>query len=352
MDVIGYIKKYGNYTFKEKEFNDIDNLVFCNLSYLDFSYTSINISEHTLGYIGREYLKNNKFRDIRKLGIGQRNGYKVLESVINTKRYKNLIVHDYVCTVNKNKQFSACMFRISDELEYICYEGTDEAVSGWKEDFELACFFPVPAQKDAIKYANKHIKIRGPYVIIGGHSKGGNLALVAAMYTNELKQFRIKKVYSNDGPGLRRKEFESGKYRRIKRKFIHIVPEYSVVGILMRNDVYHVIKSTHNNMLSHSLMSWIIKDDKLVKSELSLKSKKLESRIISWLEKHSDEEKEKTINTLFKVLEDADITKLVELNKISNVIKVINNIKNVDKQTKDVFIDLVKNGLFERNVNK
>ena len=73
--------------------------------------------------------------------------------------------------------------------------------------------FPVPAQEKAIKYLSKYT-FGSKKIYLGGHSKGGNLALVAAMYTPQLKQFRIKKVYNNDGPGLRRKEFESGKYRR------------------------------------------------------------------------------------------------------------------------------------------
>ena len=275
MNINEYVIKYGDLTFEEKEFNDIDNLVFSSLSYLDYSLTSINRKEHTLEYIGKEYLKIYDYKEIKVLGVAQKNAYKLLELVVNTKRYKDLIVHDYVYIINKNKQFSAMMFRINSELEYISYEGTDEVISGWKEDLELACFFPIPAQIDAINYAKKHIKIRGPYVIIGGHSKGGNLALVAAMYTPQLKQFRIKKVYNNDGPGLRRKEFESGKYRRIKRKYIHIVPDSSMVGILLRNDMYDVVKSNKNNIMSHAVINWIIEDDKLVKSALSDKSKKL-----------------------------------------------------------------------------
>ena len=40
MDIYEYVDKYGDYTFEEKKFNEIDNLVFCSLSYLDFTYTS------------------------------------------------------------------------------------------------------------------------------------------------------------------------------------------------------------------------------------------------------------------------------------------------------------------------
>lgn len=343
MNIFDYVKKYGNRTFKEKEFNDVDNLIFCSLSYLNFTDTSINIGEHTIEYIGGEYLSLYTFKEIKKLGIPQKNGYLLLQSVINTKRYKNAVIHDYVYTLDDKKQFSAMMFRINSELEYMCFEGTDETVVGWKEDFELAYKFPIPSQISAIKYANKHISLSGPNIIIGGHSKGGNLALVAAMNTKQYKQFRIKKVYSNDGPGLRRKEFISGPYRRIKRKFVHFIPNNSVIGIILRNDVYHVIKSNRKGIFGHAIITWIIEDDHLVESTLSDSSKNLEQRIITWLESHTDKEKEYIVKTVFGVFEDASVKRFVDLTNITNIRKVFNNAKNVDKTTKDLLVDIMAN---------
>ena len=341
-NIFSYIKEYGEYTFSEKEFNDVDNLVFCSLSYLNFSDTSINIKNHTLEYIGNEYFKLNDFKDIKRLGIPQKNGYLLLEEVIKLRRYKNVIFHDYVYSANIDKQFSAMMFKLTRDLEYMCFEGTDELVSGWKEDFELSYKFPIPSQIDAIKYANKHIKMTGANVIIGGHSKGGNLALVAAMYTKQYKQFRVKKVYSNDGPGLRLKEFKSGEYRRIKRKYKHIVPDYSMVGIILRNDVYNVIKTTKKSILSHAVVNWVVEGDHLVDAELSESSKNLEQKLLTWLINHTDKEKESIVRDTFEVFEEANIGAFVELNNFTNIKKVIINLKNIDETTKDMLIDFFK----------
>ena len=283
MDIFDYIEKYGDISFEEKGFNEIDNLVFCSISYLNFTDTSVNMNEHTLEYLGRQYLKLYNFKEIKRLGVPQKKGYQILEIIYKKKRYKDIILHNYIYSANINKQFSAMMFKINDNLEYMCFEGTDELISGWKEDFELSYRYPVPSQRDAIKYANKYIKIRGSDVIIGGHSKGGNLALIAAMYTKQLKQFRIKKVYSNDGPGLRTKEFNSGEYRRIKRKYVHFVPDYSIVGILLRNDVMNIIKSSKSNFMSHAIYTWVIDDDHLVRTTQSSKTKKLQENLLSWL---------------------------------------------------------------------
>lgn len=340
-NIFNYVEEYGSTNFESKNFNDIDNLVFSLLSYLDFSNTSINKNKYTLSYIGSEYLKQNRYKDIRRLGIAQRYAYRLLEVVLNTNRYSNIVLTDYVYDTNKDMQFSAVTFHISNKLKYICFEGTDELVSGWKEDGKLAGIFPIPSQVEAIKYVNRHVKLLGKDVIIGGHSKGGNLALVSSMYMKEYKKFKVKKVYSNDGPGLRKKEFESEEYKSIKKKYVHIVPDYSVVGVLLRSDNYVVVKSTKKNILAHAIPTWIIDDDELLLTTLSRKSKKLEKSIISWLDKHDDNERIDVVNKIFKVLEDADVTTLMNIKEIDKLIKVISNIKNMDKETKDLIIDFL-----------
>jgi len=339
-NLFDYVLQYGDLSFEEKEFNEVDNLVFCLISYLDFSNTKINDGEYSLKTIGKEYLSKNKYQDIKKLGIAQADAYKLLEQLIIKNRYKNLILLDYIYNTNKDMQFSAVTFVISPKLKYICFEGTDELLSGWKEDGQLACFFPIPSHREAIKYVNKNVKLFGPDVIIGGHSKGGNLALVSGMFMKKYKKHKVIAVYSNDGPGLRRKEFESKEYQQIKKKFIHIVPDCSMVGVALRNDCYKVIKSSKDNIYGHSMTSWCVKGDELVSSKLSDKSKRLEKSLISWLDKHDDEERIIIITTLFRVFEDANITTVNSAKKVGNLIKIIHNINGIDKQTKDLIIDL------------
>ena len=41
-NLFDYVLQYGDLSFEEKEFNEVDNLVFCLISYLDFSNTKIN----------------------------------------------------------------------------------------------------------------------------------------------------------------------------------------------------------------------------------------------------------------------------------------------------------------------
>ena len=340
MNLFDYVKMYGDKNFYEKDFNEIDNLVFSLISYLDFTHTDVNDENLTLEEVGGQYLSIFSYSDIKKIGRAQKDAYKLLKILIEKNRYKNVYLSDYVYKISNETQFSACTFKLRDDLYFICFEGTDEVVSGWKEDGKLACIFPVPAQKEAIKYVNKTIKIFGPNFIIGGHSKGGNLALVSGMYTKWYKRGKIKTIYSNDGPGLREKEFNSKEFKKIKDKYIHIIPEYSVFGVLLKNDNNKVIKSTKSNIFCHSISTWIVNKDKLVCGNLSIKSKRLENSIDTFLSTHTDLEKIRIVKSIFKVFEDASITHLTNATSIKNILKILHNIGNIDKDSKKLIIDL------------
>lgn len=340
-NLFNYVEKYGNIPFTVKEFNEIDNLVFSSLVYLDFSNTNMNKGKYTIEELGREYLGKRKNTRAKKWRIAGKNEYDLLEMIIKKPRYKSVVLTDYIYNVNRDMQFSAMTFRISRKLKYICFEGTDQHLSGWKEDGALAYSFPTPSQLEAIKYVNKFVNPFGPDVILGGHSKGGNLALVAGMYMSEYKKGKVKKIYNNDGPGLREKEFTSRAYQKIKEKYIHIVPSTSVVGILLRNDSYKGIKTSKKGIFSHFMTTWYVEDDHLVPNELTPKTKALEANILAWLEKHTDYEKEKMFHTLFKVLEDADIDEVKNIVEIKNMKAILRNIKQIDTQTRELVLDFL-----------
>ncbi len=342
-NVYDYLKKYGNKSFIEKEFNDIDNIVFSALSYLNFS--SIVSSKNdtvTLENAGNIYLKKYSLRQVAKLGIAQKESYKLLKKVIECDRYKNIRMSNYIYIGDEDKQFCGVKFKIKKDLIYISFEGTDHLLSGWKEDFELAYKFPTASQSYAIKYLNKHISIWDKNVIVGGHSKGGNLALVSCMYANSFYRRKIIKIYSNDGPGLRKAQIESENYKRIKDRFIHIIPDHDLVGMLLRHDNdYKIIKSSRKDVLAHSLVTWQILDDEFVEAPLSEFSKKIEKSVILWLDKHNDLEREKMIVSIFNALEKAGIYNLNDLINLKTAFRVIKNLSDIDDETKKLIGDFI-----------
>ena len=341
-NVYDYVAKYGKYTFEQKAFNEVDNLVFSLLAYLDFTDTRINENNRTLEEVGREYLGKHSYKEIARLGIAMGTAHEMLQKVVDQDRYRRLIVSDYIYDTARNKQFSVMTFHLTNNLDYIAFEGTDQLISGWREDFELACSFPVPSHIEAVKYLNEHIHLFGPNVIIGGHSKGGNLALVGAMMMKHHKLWKVKTIYNNDGPGLRKREFESYDYDRVKPKYVHIVPHCSIVGLMMRNDIYKVVKSEREDIVGHSIATWEVADDHLRHAARSEMSKEIEKRLWQWLDDHDDTERKKVLEAVFGTIEGCDILDTMSLFKFRNIVKVFRQSKELDKESKDLVVGLFK----------
>lgn len=108
-------------------------------------------------------------------------------------RYANVRLGAVVEHINQGEQtqFAAATFQLPDGHKrrkptykgtlVISFRGTDDSLIGWKEDFNMAFQYPVPAQRSASAYLDMVARLwEGPIILVG-HSKGGNLAIYAAM---------------------------------------------------------------------------------------------------------------------------------------------------------------------------
>ena len=103
----------------------------------------------------------------------------------------------------------------------------------------------IPAQRDAVEYLTWAASVYPGKIAVGGHSKGGNLAMYAAAMAPESVQERIGNIYNNDGPGFQEKILQTEGYRRIKPRIKTILSQNAMVGTLLWNDCdYTVVKST------------------------------------------------------------------------------------------------------------
>lgn len=341
-NLIDYIHKYGHVSFSRKKFNDLDNLVFSYLSYLDLSDTVATENGHTLKEVCDDYLMKHRFRDVSKLGWGKRDAYKLAVEVKDAPRYADAIVNDFIYTADNDTQFGAVTFVVNRRLAYVSFEGTDQTLGGWKEDCLLACSYPVDSHTLGIEYLRKHLKMTSPRVIVGGHSKGGNTALVAAMAVTGWKQRKIRAVYNNDGPGLRKREYESKAFEEIRPKLRFIVPHCSIVGMMLRQPKPFVVKSNQRGVYAHLPLTWEVIDDKFRRSVLDKHSQALNDSIVGWLEQHNDEQRAKIVNDVFNLLYSAGMDTTMDLRNLKKVVLAIKNLKSVDKETRDLALSLVK----------
>lgn len=350
MNILNYVDKYKDKTFYEEPFNELDNLILSQLLYLGCEDKHIK-NKMTLNDLGTFYLEKNDYKNIEFKA--EKDAYKVLKKVINTKRYKDIQVYNYIYIGNDNTQFSAATFKLKKDLIYVAYEGTDNLLSGWKEDIKFSYKFPVEAEKLAIDYINNTIKLFDRKVIVGGHSKGGHLALIASMYSNIIVRSKIKMIYNNDGPGLRSEQMNSKRYNKIKNKYIHIVPDYSYVGILLNNDHYKVIKTSINFLNSHSILNWKVNDKSLIVTTRSKLSRNLELSMLSWLSNNDSTAVEKLNNIIFDSLDELNIKTVNELIKLKNMFKVKSKFKNLDIEMRILLKNFLKynfKNIFNKNV--
>lgn len=349
MTIYDYIDNYGMYSFKEKKINEIDNAIFSFLSYANFNNIIEKGEEITIQEAARRHLGYYREKDNNVIAV--REGNKFLRYIKDVKRYQNCILSNYEYLGNDDVQFGAITIEYEKNKVYVSFEGTDALFSGWKENFMLSFQFPTISHKIAISYLNRHFTFSNKSIIVGGHSKGGNLALVAGMYANFIVRNKIKKIYNNDGPGLLDEEFSSKKYQKIKKKYTHIIPNYSLVGLLLNHSNDKIINSSNKGLLAHDIVFWTCEGNHFEKTDLSTMSKELDKEIQKWFISYKNQDKIEFINNLDEILEKCNIKSIMDI-KTENkkIIELIIQSKNMSTSTKKtlqnfigIFLKCVKN---------
>lgn len=350
--IYDYLKEYGKYSFLEEKFNEVDNVILSLISYIDLYgiVPSYKRGKITIKDASELFYKKYTKKEVDDNILAVRSASHMLGELAKTKRYQDLLLYNYEYKVTFDMQFGALCVLLPDKSVYVSYEGTDGYISGWKEDCMFSYKFPTDAQKEAVYYLDSVIGLFTHKVYVGGHSKGGNLAIIASMYCNPIIRHKIKAIYNNDGPGLRNKEFNSNYYKKISSKVYTYVPKESFIGMILNHqDTYIVVDSKNKKFFQHDAFSWLIQKNQFKRVELSDFSKKVEKGLNSWLDKLDDASREKFFNALFSILKKAEINELSEFKKAKfiSIVKLITQTKNLDKETKNMIIMCFKNLLSE-----
>ncbi len=356
-NIEGYVKWRGDIRFNERKFNEIDNLVFSALTYLDMKGTLNSRDYIPLKDLYSRLMSNNGINV--KTADNDVDHYKeFLRSTAQSDRFGNVVISDYVDMIDekKNLQFSAMVFHINKKVSYIAFRGTDETLVGWREDFIMA--FSKTASHDlAFKYTDAIIqKYPDNLFYIGGHSKGGNLALYAAARLSEEKLERVRHIYINDGPGLSEDVFKNVNIDRIKDKTTKIIPEFCVIGKLFDTQFYNstIVKSSAVGILQHDIITWKICDGELsLCHENAPESIWINQTLEQWLGGISIEERKKIVDRIFDSLKNSGV---VTLNDLSNrdkfgFDKILHTLSGSDKTVKRKLGSLPVVALFDRTLH-
>ena len=179
-----------------------------------------------------------------------------------------------------------------------------------------------------------------------GHSKGGNLAVYAAMFVSEQIQQRIGKIYNLDGPGFRTEVYSMGSFEKISDKITKIIPHSSIVGMLLENHgEYQVVDSKNIGFLQHDPYSWLVdRIDFVYLEEIDERHRMMDDGLNKWIMSLSKEEVSVFVNALYQIVSASEATDLISFTKnwTKSLSGMANAVQHLDEATKNSIHSIMK----------
>ena len=323
-NVMDYIKKYGDISFCDMPFGEADNVALCGMYYMPFDkVVSDSFEDEPVDYKTASdeifELRGRKHTPVGLVLLKNISEQMVLMS--QYKRFQEMKVVAAVRVYEKAPavQFEAATFLLPDGKIVVLFKGTDDTLTGWKEDFDILTKKGIPSNRLSIEYLEKAAKNFDGNIIVCGHSKGGFIAQYAALYSSKEVRDRIEVVYNDDGPGFWDYSYlESETYAEMLPKYRHFVPQSSFIGMMLAHDNdYEIIKSNQIlGPLQHDLNSWQFSGKKLVRAEELTDMGKMNDGVLRDLVGGLDDESEKVLDTVLdKVLSGVNQNGLLDVKK-------------------------------------
>ena len=265
-NLMDYLDWRGDLTLEISPFNEVDALILAELSFVDFDGIvpppelgrGLPLNEAAEAFFARHGGKDVPMGVLVPDTIS-----KMLRKLMTSPRFRNMTLNGYTALLDDSieQQFAALTIDLGNGSIYISFRGTDDTIVGWKEDLNMGFLEEIPSQKQAVEYVARVARQYGDKTIrIGGHSKGGNLAVYSAAKSSGEIQERIVAVHNNDGPGFAWDISETPGHKRIASRIHTILPQTSVVGMLMEHEKrYQVVHSTYDGLYQHDGFSWQVR---------------------------------------------------------------------------------------------
>ena len=327
-------------TFEEEPLNRVDSLILSWMSYLRIPVQEKN-ARTIRGVLLKNLYKAEYFDELFHNVYSEEQARQLFYILCSSPRFRNIKILKYTQQLSETqeKQFSAMTLQLNKNTYFLSFRGTDSTIIGWKEDFNMIFESPVPSQLAAEKYTRQIMKYTKGNLYLGGHSKGGNLAVYAgAQCDNE----RIKAIYTHDGPGFLPEILEQENFKNIVPKITKIVPQSSIFGMILEaNANATIIQSSRKSLWQHDPFSWEIQGtDFVYLDELTIDSKYFNTAFQNWMKGITSEQREQFIDQWYEVIQSTNAQTTGELQE--NWLSLIKAIADIDDETKDFIFKITK----------
>ena len=316
-NIMDYISWRGDLSFEQSQFNEVDNLILACFSYVNLDGIPAVTKQKGIGLkkLTEEFMKLHTMKELEADKSFIRLAPFLMMEMAKSVRFGKCVVRNYVNDIvtEAEQQFAAMEIVLEDGTSYVSFRGTDDTIIGWKEDFNLSTGV-VPAQKRAIEYLQKISEHTDGMLRVGGHSKGGNLAIYGSVMCKSAHE-KILEIYSNDGPGFSREFQELPEMKEMMPKIIRIIPEYSIIGTLLEHEKEPVIvASSSKGLLQHDGFSWEVQGPALVRRDsLNKTALRFIEILHKWIDGMDTEQKRLLIEDLFATLQASGYENLSEV---------------------------------------
>ena len=316
-NIMDYISWRGDLTFAQSPFNEVDNLILACFSYVNLDRIPAVTRQKgiELKKLVKEFKKLHTIKELEADKSFIRLAPFMMFEMAESVRFGNCVIRNYVNEIvtEAEQQFSAVEIVLDDGTSYISFRGTDDTIIGWKEDFNLSTGV-VPAQERAVEYMQRISDKASGMLRVGGHSKGGNLAIYGSVMCKSVHDNNLE-IYSNDGPGFSKEFQESPETAEMMPKIIRIIPEYSIIGTLLEHEKQPIIvASTSRGLLQHDGFSWEVQGPGLVRRDsLNKTALRFIEILHKWIDGMDMEQKRLLIEDLFATLQASGYENLSEV---------------------------------------
>lgn len=303
-NIFDYLKWRGDLAFSQDPPNAVDALIFSGLSYIRYGG---NVEREPQNPVSLKEAAEHFFAlpDYESRSRVQKD-LDLLHEAAATRRFGDAQICMYrdLLIPEQETQFAAMTFLLNDGSMFLSFRGTDNSLVGWKEDFNMTFQQTIPAQRLALQYAREVALEYYRPMRLGGHSKGGNLAVFAAARSSPSFQERILEVFNHDGPGFTKYLMGDPGYVAMVPKIKTYVPQSSVIGMLLEHEEpYTVIRSKSIGLLQHDLYTWdVLGRDFIPVEEITESSQFVDATIKTWFADMTSAERGQLVDVMYALL--------------------------------------------------